>query len=51
MLYKAIEETRRVARRNPKDRDAVEYLMSSYQSKVELFTTVADQAQVAALGR
>jgi hypothetical protein len=51
VLDKAIEETRRVARRNPKDRDAVEYLMSSYQSKVELLTTVADQAQVAALGR
>lgn len=51
VLDKAIEETRRVARRNPKDRDAVEYLMSAYQSKVELLTTVADQAQVAALGR
>ncbi len=51
VLDKAIEETRRVARRNPKDRDAVDFLMSSYQSKVELLTTVADQAQVAALGR
>lgn len=51
VLDKAIEETRRVARRNPKDRDAVEYMMSAYQSKVELLTTVADQAQVAAMGR
>ena len=51
VLDKAIEETRRVARRNPKDRDAVEYMMSAYQSKVELLTTVADQAQVAAIGR
>lgn len=51
VLDKAIEETRRVARRNPKDRDAVDFLMSSYQSKVELLTTVADQAQVATLGR
>jgi hypothetical protein len=51
VLDKAIEETRRVARRNPKDKDAVDFLMSSYQSKVELLTTVADQAQVAALGR
>jgi hypothetical protein len=51
VLDKAIEETRRVARRNPKDKDAVDFLMSVYQSKVELLTTVADQAQVAALGR
>lgn len=51
VLDKAIEETRRVARRNPKDKDAVDFLMSAYQSKVELLTTVADQAQVAALGR
>jgi hypothetical protein len=51
VLDKAIEETRRVARRNPKDKDAVDFLMSAYQSKVELLTTVADQAQVATLGR
>ena len=51
VLDKAIEETRLVARRNPKDKDAVDFLMSAYQSKVELLTTVADQAQVAALGR
>ncbi|MBA3243159.1 MAG: zf-HC2 domain-containing protein [Acidobacteria bacterium] len=51
VLDKAIEETRLVARRNPKDKDAVDFLMSAYQSKIELLTTVADQAQVAALGR
>jgi hypothetical protein len=51
VLDKVIEETRRVARRNPKDKDAVDFLMSSYQSKIELLTTVADQAQVAAIGR
>jgi hypothetical protein len=51
VLDKAIEETRRVARRNPKDKDAVDFLMSAYQSKVDLLTTVADQAQVATLGR
>jgi hypothetical protein len=51
VLDRAIEETRRVALRNPKDRDAVSFLMSAYQSKVELLTTVTDQAQVAAIGR
>lgn len=51
VLDKAIEDSQRFARRNPKDKDAVAYLMSAYQSKVELLTTVADQAQVAALGR
>lgn len=51
MLDKAIEETRRVALRNPKDKDAVNFLLSAYRSKVELMTTVADSAQVATLDR
>ena len=51
LLDSAITETRRVAAENPKGRDAVGFLMSVYQSKVELLTKVADQAQVAALGR
>ena len=51
ILDSAINQTRSVAARNPKDRDAVGFLMSAYQSKVELLTKVADQAQVAALGR
>ena len=51
LLDSAITETRRVAAENPKDKDAVGFLMSVYQSKVELLTKVADQAQVAALGR
>jgi anti-sigma factor RsiW len=51
LLDSAITETRRVAAENPKDRDVVGFLMSAYQSKVELLTKVADQAQVAALGR
>jgi hypothetical protein len=51
LLDSAIEQTRQVAARNPKDKDAVGFLMSAYQSKVELLTRVADQAQVAALGR
>ena len=51
ILDSAIAQTRQVATRNPKDKDAVGFLMSAYQSKVELLTKVADQAQVAALGR
>jgi hypothetical protein len=51
LLDSAIGETRRVAIKNPKDKDAVGFLMATYQSKVELLTKVADQAQVAALGR
>jgi hypothetical protein len=51
ILDSAIEQTRKVASKNPKDKDAVGFLMSAYQSKVELLTQVADQAQVAALGR
>lgn len=51
VLDRAIEETRRVALRNPKDKDAVNFLRSAYQSKIELMTTVADSAQVATLDR
>ncbi len=51
ILDSAIAQTRQVAAKNPKDKDAVGFLMSAYQSKVELLTKVADQAQVAALGR
>jgi len=51
VIDSAIEQTRQVAARNPKDKDAVGFLLSAYQSKVELLTKVADQAQVAALGR
>ena len=51
LLDSAITQTRRVAAQNPKDRDAVGFLMAAYQSKVELLTKVADEAQFAALGR
>lgn len=51
LLDNAISQTRQVAARNPKDEDAVGFLMSAYQSKVELLSKVADQAQVATLGR
>jgi hypothetical protein len=51
LLDSAIAQTRQVAAQNPKDKDAVGFLMATYRSKVELLTRVADQAQVAALGR
>lgn len=51
LLDTAITQTRQVAARNPKDETAVSFLMAAYQSKVELLSKVADQAQVAALGR
>jgi anti-sigma factor RsiW len=51
LLDSAITQTRQVAARNPKDKDAVDFLMAAYQSKVELLSRVADQAQVSTLGR
>ncbi|HLM57179.1 MAG TPA: zf-HC2 domain-containing protein [Pyrinomonadaceae bacterium] len=51
VVDQAIAETRRVARSNPRDPEAVSFLLSAYQSKVDLLTTVAEQAQVATLGR
>jgi hypothetical protein len=51
LLDSAISQTRQVAARNPKDETAVGFLMAAYQSKVELLSKVADQAQVSALGR
>jgi hypothetical protein len=51
VIDSAIEQTRQVAAQNPKDKDAVAFLLSAYQSKVELLSKVADQAQVSALGR
>lgn len=51
VIDNAITQTRQFAAQNPKDKDAVGFLMTAYQSKVELLTRVADQAQVAALGR
>jgi hypothetical protein len=50
-LDKAITASRRKAQRNPQDKDAKDFLFAAYQSKVELLTTVADQTQMAALGR
>jgi hypothetical protein len=51
VVDRAIADTRRVAKQNPRDPEAVSFLLSAYQSKVDLLTTVAEQAQVAAVGR
>jgi hypothetical protein len=46
VVDEAIAQTRVVARHNPNDKDAAEFLFSAYQSKVELMNTVAEQAQL-----
>ena len=51
VIDRAISETRRQALRNPQDADTTGFLFSAYQNKIDLLSTVADQAQVAALGR
>jgi len=45
VIDQAIDSTRRVARRNPKDPDAAQFLYSSYQSKLDLLNTVAEQVR------
>jgi len=45
VVNQAIDSTRRVARTNPKNDDAVQFLYSSYQSKLDLLSTVAEQVR------
>ena len=45
VVDQAINSTRRVARRNPSDPDAVQFLYSSYQSKLDLLSAVAEQVR------
>jgi hypothetical protein len=45
IVDQAIDSTRRVARRNPKDPDASAFLYSSYQSKLDLLNAVAEQVR------
>lgn len=45
IVNQAIDSTRRVARRNPGDPDASEFLYSSYQSKLDLLSAVAEQVR------
>ncbi len=51
VVDQAIEETRRVARSNPNDEDAANFLLVAYQSKVDLLNTVAEQARLSAAVR
>lgn len=45
VVDQAIDSTRRAARRNPADMDAAEFLYTSYQSKLDLLSTVAEQVR------
>ncbi len=45
VVDQAIDSTRRMARRNPKDPDAVQFLYSTYQSKLDLLSAVAEQVR------
>ena len=45
IVDQAIDSTRRVARRNPNDPDASAFLYSSYQSKLDLLSAVAEQVR------
>jgi hypothetical protein len=45
IVDQAINSTRRTARRNPNDPDATEFLYSSYQSKIDLLSTIAEQVR------
>ncbi|MGH9945247.1 MAG: anti-sigma factor family protein [Pyrinomonadaceae bacterium] len=49
VVDQAILASRVAARRNPQDVDAQDFLRTAYQSKVELLSTVAGQAQLASV--
>jgi hypothetical protein len=51
VVDQAIEATRHAARSNPNDDDAANFLLTAYQSKVDLLNTVADQARLSASAR
>ncbi|MGB7924974.1 MAG: zf-HC2 domain-containing protein [Pyrinomonadaceae bacterium] len=51
VVDQAIEATRRAARSDPNDDDAASFLLTAYQSKVDLLNTVADQARLSASAR
>jgi hypothetical protein len=51
VVDEAIAQTRVVARHNPNDKDAADFLLSAYQSKVDLMNTMAEQAQLSTMYR
>lgn len=46
VVDQAIAATRVAAQRNPNDADAAEFLLTAYQSKIDLMNTVAQQARL-----
>ncbi|HEX8773851.1 MAG TPA: zf-HC2 domain-containing protein [Pyrinomonadaceae bacterium] len=51
VVDEAIAQTRVVAQNNPNDKDAADFLLSAYQSKVDLMNTMAEQAQLSSMYR
>lgn len=51
VVNQAITATRAAVKRQPGNADTVEFLYTAYQSKVDLLSTVADQARLSALSR
>jgi hypothetical protein len=47
VVDQAITTTRQQVKRNPKDRDAAEFMYTAYQNKIELLSAVADQTRLA----
>lgn len=47
VVDQAIATTRMQAKRNPKDRDAAEFMYMAYQNKIDLLSAVADQTRIA----
>jgi hypothetical protein len=47
VVDQAIATTRQQVKRNPKDREAAEFMYTAYQNKVELLSAVADQTRIA----
>ncbi|HEX8175035.1 MAG TPA: zf-HC2 domain-containing protein [Pyrinomonadaceae bacterium] len=47
VVDQAIASTRQQAKRNPNDRDAIEFMYTAYQNKIELLSAVADQTRIA----
>jgi hypothetical protein len=48
VVDQAIASTRQQAKRNPKDRDAAEFMYMAYQNKIDMLNAVADQTRIAA---
>jgi hypothetical protein len=47
VVDQAIATTRQQVKRNPKDRDAAEFMYMAYQNKIELLSAVADKTRLA----